>query len=183
MAGSTWWRTTLRRCRRPGARRTRRGRGQSTAGTQGLQDLAEPALLLGGSLQAGPVPTGDSRSTPGGRPAMTIRVLVAGLDGGVTVRSARRRGPEGFRAAAGQRPLDAAQGRAVFPPVQHDPDARSLRVDGGILRGDPKVAAPVCDAVRQVGCGDILASADALEQAIALARNGMPAVNEKPGNR
>ncbi len=97
-------------------------------------------------------------------------------------RSARR-GPEGLGPAAAQRTLHAAEGRAICPPVERNPEVRSLRADREILRGDRKVAAPVRDAVRQVGRCDILASADALEQAIALAGIGMLTVHKQPDSR
>ena len=102
---------------------------------------------------------------------------------GVTAPSARRPRPEGLRPAAGQRTLNAAERRAVLPPVQQDPEVRSLSAGGALLRGDPEVAAPVRGAVRQIGRGDVLAAAGALEQAVTLARIGMLTVHEQPGNR
>jgi ubiquinol-cytochrome c reductase cytochrome b subunit len=90
---------------------------------------------------------------------------------------AQRSGPEGPRSAPGQRALDPAERHAILPPVQQEPVTGT---QNEIRHGDGEVPAPVRDPVRQVGRGDVLAAAGALEQAVTLAGIGMLAVDEKP---
>jgi len=65
--------------------------------------------------------------------------------------SAGRGGAEDLGAAAGQRPLDAAERHAVVPAVHDDPDVGGPGADLEVGRDEGDVAVLIRGRVRQVG--------------------------------